>query len=275
MSGVTVRFIGSGPYCYANSLAMMLGSVAPEPAVIEVLTGSPFGAGLLGGVTAFFNPLGWDPGVGLDTAIGLLGWTCRPSAGGPGTKAAARLGEASESRPLLAGPLEFGLLLHHPDSGTAIGSDHYVVVTGVWRTASCASTTPTVTRTRRCRRTISSPPGGPTRSATPPSRSPPGLAFSGSGTSTRPPLVETGLEPWQHDHLGYFAIRVGARRLSDASACLAFIGESKAASIAGEQARLVGAMQYPLVAGDRITLARLLRRLAPTYEQLRASLPGG
>ena len=27
--------------------------------------------------------------------------------------------------------------------------------------------------------------------------------------------------------------------------------------------------------GDPITLARLLRRLAPTYEQLRASLPGG
>ena len=75
-------------------------------------------------------------------------------------------------------------------------------------------------------------------------------------------LVETGLEPWQHDHLGYFAIRVGARRLSDASACLAFIGESKAASIAGEQARLVGAMQYPLVARDRITLARRLSRPA-------------
>src|SRR5437763_148774 len=79
----------------------------------------------------FFSPPGWDPGIGLDTAIGLLGWTCRHGAGGSGTEAAARLGEASESRPLLAGPLEFGLLLHHPDSGTAIGSDHYVVVTGV------------------------------------------------------------------------------------------------------------------------------------------------
>lgn len=121
MSGVTVRFIGSGPYCYANSLAMMLGSAAPEPAVIEVLTGSPFGAGLLDGVTPYFNPLGWDPGIGLDTAIGLLGWTCRHSAGGSGTDAAARLGEASESRPLLAGPLEFGLLLHHPDAGRLDG----------------------------------------------------------------------------------------------------------------------------------------------------------
>ena len=66
MSGVTVRFIGSGPYCYANSLAMMLGSAAPEPAVIEVLTESPFGAELLGGVTPFFSPSGWDPGIGLD-----------------------------------------------------------------------------------------------------------------------------------------------------------------------------------------------------------------
>jgi hypothetical protein len=46
-------------------------------------------------------------------------------------------------------------------------------------------------------------------------------------------------------------------------------------TVAGEQARLVGAIQCPLVTGDRITLARLLRLLAPTYEQLRASLPGG
>ncbi len=77
MSGMTVRYIGSGPYCYANSLAMMLGSAAPEPAVIEVLTGSPFGAELIGGITPFFDPLGWDPGIGLDAAIALLGWTCR------------------------------------------------------------------------------------------------------------------------------------------------------------------------------------------------------
>ena len=73
MSGVTVRYIGSGPYCYANSLAMMLGSAAPEPAVIEVLTGSPFGAELIGGVMPFFDPLGWDPGIGLDAAIGPAG----------------------------------------------------------------------------------------------------------------------------------------------------------------------------------------------------------
>src|SRR5689334_5934954 len=152
MSGVTVRFIGSGPYCYANSLAMMLGSAAPEPAVIEVLTGSPFGAELLGGVTPFFSPSGWDPGIGLDAATGLLGWTCRHSAGGSGTEAAARLGEASESHPLLAGPLEFGLLRTTRTRGPLSGPTTTWWL-AVWRTASCASTTPTVTRTRRCRRT--------------------------------------------------------------------------------------------------------------------------
>ncbi len=98
MSRVTVRYIGSGPYCYANSLAMVLGSAVPEPTVIEVLTGSPFGAELIGGVTPFFDPLGWDPGVGLDAAIDLLGWTCRHSAAGSDADASARLREASARR---------------------------------------------------------------------------------------------------------------------------------------------------------------------------------
>ncbi|MDA3628438.1 hypothetical protein OU415_23605 [Saccharopolyspora sp. WRP15-2] len=72
-------------------------------------------------------------------------------------------------------------------------------------------------------------------------------------------LVEAGLEPWQRNHLSYFAIRVGARRLADAAACLAAVGESAGAEIADRQARLVGALQHPVVT-------------APTYEQLRASL---
>ena len=51
--------------------------------------------------------------------------------------------------------------------------------------------------------------------------------------------------------------------------------ENKAAGIADAQARLVGALQHPLVTDQRTTVARLLRRLAPNCEQLRASLPGG
>jgi hypothetical protein len=311
MSGVTVRFIGSGPYCYANSLAMMLGSAAPEPAVIEVLTGSPFGAGLLDGVTPFFSPSGGIPESGSTPRSACWGGPAGPAQAGRAPR--PRRGWARPARATRCWPGRWS-------SGCFCTTRTREPLSGptttwwlpVWRTASCASTTPTVTRTRRCRRTISSPPGradsigyatepftaragfqrvrdiDPTtalRQALPMATrwlageadvpAPPGSLGGAAAAEGLAELVETGLEPWQHDHLGYFAIRVSARRLSDASACLAFIGESKAASIAGEQARLVGAMQYPLITGDRITLARLLRRLAPTYEQLRASLPGG
>jgi len=306
---MTVRYIGSGPYCYANSLAMMLGPAAPEPAVIEVLTGSPFGAELIGGDTPFFDPLGWDPGIGLDAAIDLLGWGCRHSAGGSDTDAAARLRGASASHPLLVGPVELGLLLHHPGSGTAIGSDHYMVVTGVannivrfhdphghpyatlpiddfiaaWRAESIGYAAERFTARTDFQRVHDVDSATALRRALPRAARwlagdadlpvPPGSLGGAAALERLAELVENGLEPWQHGHLGHFAIRVGARRLADAATCLALIGENKAADVADEQARLVGALQHPLVTNDRTTVARLLRRLAPTYEQLRVSLP--
>jgi hypothetical protein len=48
-------YTGSGPYCYVNSLAMMLGEASPPPGVIAVLTGSPFGFVLLGGTLPLFD----------------------------------------------------------------------------------------------------------------------------------------------------------------------------------------------------------------------------
>ncbi|GAB2892396.1 hypothetical protein GCM10022245_29570 [Streptomyces mayteni] len=71
---------------------------------------------------------------------------------------------------------------------------------------------------------------------------------------------------------GAFAIRVGARRLSDAAVCLATLGMTEAAAVAAEQARLVGALQHPTVTGNDQALAACLLRLAPTYERLRSAL---
>lgn len=72
--------------------------------------------------------------------------------------------------------------------------------------------------------------------------------------------------------LAHFAIRVGARRLSDAAHCLDSLGLPGAASVAAGQARLVGALQHPMVTGDDRVAADGLRRPAPAYEQLRTAL---
>jgi hypothetical protein len=93
-----------------------------------VLTGSPFGFHLGGGL-AWFDPLGWDPEQGFDTAIDLLGWTCERASGGTAADAVERLRAADG--PVFVGPVEFGLLLHHPDSGAVLDSDHFMVVTAV------------------------------------------------------------------------------------------------------------------------------------------------
>jgi hypothetical protein len=303
-----MRYIGSGPYCYANSLAMVLGPAAPDPAVIEVLTGSPFGVALLGGSMPFFNPLGWDPGVGLDLAIESLGWTCACASGGSDAEAAESLRQASQDHPVLAGPLEFGLLRHHPGSGTAIGSDHYVVVIGAdhgviqfhdphghpyatlpsgdflaaWRAESIGyATGPFTARSAfRHEREVSAeaalrrvvPIAARWLAGATPDPMPPGSLGGAAALDRLAELVHAGLEPGPHDHLAYFAVRVGARRLADAATALESIGQKKAAAIADQQARVLGAVQHPLVTGDRATVTRLLRQLAPLYADLQTSL---
>ena len=208
---------------------------------------------------------------------------------------------------MLVGPVEFGLLLHHPDSGVPIGSDHFVVVMGVeqdtvrfhdphghphatlpvkdfaaaWRAETIGyHPEPFTMRTGFCvDRQVDVLTGL--------QRSLPAAAqwltdadqLTASGTiggygacEHLADLAATGLEPWQRDHLSNFAIRAGARRLTDAAAWLAQIGAFDAADIADQQARLVGALQYTVVADDRPNAAGILRQLAPTYEHMRGAL---
>jgi hypothetical protein len=87
---MTTRYIGSGPYCYANCMAMALAD-GTDPGLLEVLTGSLFGLELLGGRRPLFNPLGWDPQIGIDAALDLLGWSCQRSDGGDADAALTRL----------------------------------------------------------------------------------------------------------------------------------------------------------------------------------------
>jgi hypothetical protein len=123
-----IPYTGSGPYCYANSLAMMLGKAAPSPAVIEFATSSPFGMQLIGGKLPFFDPYGWDPTKGIDAALGAAGWTSTLVVGRDADDALARLRQALENGPVFVGPVDMGHLRYHPDHRSLGGADHYFVV---------------------------------------------------------------------------------------------------------------------------------------------------
>ncbi|MFI7465046.1 hypothetical protein [Nonomuraea sp. NPDC049646] len=305
---MSVTYVGSGPYCYANSLAMVLGGEAPPPAVIEVLTGSPYGMQLIGGRLPLFDAFGWDPEIGIDAAIGLLGWECERADGGTAAAALDRLRRACQDGPVVAGPLELGLLAYQPGSGEAVGADHYVVVlevgrdtvlvhdpqgypyatlpVGAFAAAWRGELIPYLERPFRMRRRFTRREQVGPREALRRSL-PAGLAWLAGRTDVEVPpgtlglaeaaertaeLVEEGLDPEIRALWQAFAVRVGARRLNDLAACLSSLRLDAGAAIATEQARIVGGLQGPLVSGDDAALASGLRRLAPTYERLRVAL---
>ena len=101
---------------------------------------------------------------------------------------------------------------------------------------------------------------------------PPGTIGGAAATRRLADLIAGGLDADLHGHLIYFAIRAGARRLTDAATALACIGRDQAAAVATRQARLVGSLQYSLVAGANESAAETLRQLAPTYDELAAAL---
>jgi hypothetical protein len=294
---VRIPYIGSGPYCYSNSLAMVLGSGAPPPSAIEVLTGAPFGFHIGGGL-AFFDPQGWDPSIGLDMALDLLGWRCERASGGSPADAVERLRAAG--RPVLVGPVEFGLLRHHPGSGAVLDSDHFVVVTAVadrvvhfhdphgfpyatlpvdefaaaWESVTFEYPAAPFTMRSGFGPVREVAVAAALRASLPAAR----RLLDQDGESPAEAierfagLVAAGLSPRHEGHLVHFAVRVGARRLADAASWLARLGLAGAAAVAERQARLVGGLQHPLVHDHRDSATALLARLAPTYAELDAAL---
>jgi hypothetical protein len=300
------RYIGSGPYCYANCLAMAMAD-GTDPGLLEVLTGAPFGLQLLAGERPLFDPLGWDPEIGIDAALDLLGWSCERSHGGSADAALGRLRRAVSDGPVLAGPVELGLLGHHPGTRAAIGADHYLLVfaaeggivrfhdpdghpyatlpepvfAAAWRGESIGYTPDEYVMRNGFRRTRMVAPLDALHASMPaaagwlhrqPGQAPPGSAGGADAALAVAALAERGLTDGQWADLAWFAVRVGARRLADAEYWLGQIGLASAAAIAGRQARLVGGLQYPLVIRDGAAVAAALRELAPTYHQLAQAL---
>ena len=287
------RYIGSSPYGFSNALVMCLDEPAVDASAVEVLSGSPFGFTFVDGDVPRFEPRGWDPDVGLDAAIDLLGWTCARESGGDDIDAMAGLREAARSGPVLVGPVDRGLLGQHPASGLAIGADHFVVVLGVeaggvhfhdphghphatlpvleflaaWNTDLIPYAVDRFVFRHAFQRFDQRSLSDALLAGVPAS-----LRWLGSGDPRDVVLlahaVEHDLEPHVRAHMARTAVPLGARRLADAAHWMDSIGMPAAAAILARQAQLVGAVQYDLVSGQDQAAAEKLRRLAPSYLEL-------
>lgn len=302
-----VPYVGSGPYCYGNSFAMLLGERSPSTAVIEVTSGGPFGMQLIGGRTAFFDAYGWNPDIGCERALAAIGWTSSKTSGGPPEEALDRLRAAVAAGPVFVGPLEMGHLHHQPEMTGPIGADHFVVALDVddervlihdpqgfpyaevpvadflaaWKADTLAYGEPYTMRTGFTRVAEVSD-ADAVRSVIPAAldhlamvtdeKMPEGSLGNADAAHRVAELIEAGAENGLREEFIYFAVRVGARRLDDTATCLGPAGYPEAAAIAATQARLVGSLQRPLVARDFPRAAAAMRELAPTYSRLRAAL---
>lgn len=300
-------YVGSGPYCYANSLAMMFGAHAPSIAVVEFATGSPFGMQLVGGTMPFFDPYGWDPEKGCTEALAALGWTSEVTRGGDEAEALARLKATLVDGPVWIGPVEMGHLRHQPGMTGPINADHYVVVVEVddervlmhdpqgypyaclplanfmaaWRAETLDYGSPYTMRTGFARIAdvseidaikASIPAALKWLSMIGNHQVPAGTLGNGEAAEALAQRIETACDDELRGHLIHFAIRVGARRAADAATCLERAGFDEAGRIAGTQARLIGSLQHALVTRDCASAATALRTLAPTYHHLREAL---
>ena len=293
-------YLGSSPYCYASSLAMTVPG-APAPPVIEALTGSAFGYQQVGPLP-LFDPAGWDPDLGVDQALRILGAGGRRETFESGSEALARLEELAERGPVFVGPLEMGLLLHQPGSGRPFGADHFVVVVAVddeavtmhdpqgypyarlpaedFAAAWGAETLGYGMGRFPLRTGFTAPQGGqdawatrllPLAGAWARGARAGGMSGNVAGLRALAAEAEAGLEEPAATLLQDFSLRLGARRRADAAdLLLRYPAVSEALET---QARVLGGAQLAAVRGDGVQLASALRQVAELHEDLLALLP--
>ena len=126
-----ISYVGNGPYCYANSAAMLLESAGEsvETRLIEVLSGVGLGAFWVPDSQALFlSGLASAPDVGLSRSFGLLGFAVVEEAESDGdTIPIDALKLQLGNGPVLLGPLDMGELPYRPNASGANGADHFVL----------------------------------------------------------------------------------------------------------------------------------------------------
>ena len=299
-------FIGSGPNCYASSMAMVLQPHAPSTAILEFATSSAFGMQTFAN-NAFFDPVGWDPLQGMAQALPLVGWESSETISPNETEALQNLKNALEEGPVIVGPVEMGFLKHSPTASGPIGADHFVVPTRIadgqvefhdpagypyailpiadflkaWRTDSL-DYGKSYTMRHGFKKVEDVSDEEAIRRAIPFAREwlavkhkgdmPPDTKGNREATEVLAKKIETQFSPDIKDHLIFFAVQCGARRTADAATCLAKVGYDKAANVMSDISRKIGHLQHPLVVSDTEKAAALLREIGPLYDELEAAL---
>ncbi len=128
-----LTYQGNVPYCYANSLSMLLSSIGEtvSPSQIEPLTGMGLGAQWRPQENIiFFDMSSTDRGINM--ALDLLGFTYDEQA--YAADAALPLDDLRTTLangPAVIGPLDMGCLSYVPGHKFMHGSDHYVLALAV------------------------------------------------------------------------------------------------------------------------------------------------
>lgn len=287
-------YVGSGPYCYASTLATVAGRGWPA-AVVETLTGSAFGYQLFDGLP-YFDPAGWDPDLGVDQALELLGWTSERRTYDDGETAYGELGELAADGPVFAGPLEMGLLLHQPGSDRPLGADHFVTVLAAdaegvlmhdpegfpyawlpkdafiaaWASpvAYCVGRFPLRTAVRPAADVgtdaalAASLPRAAAWAAAP---------ENAAGLRELAARAAAGLDDETTTVLADFSLRLAARRRVDAAVALRPLDATLAGHL-DRQARLLGRAQYAAVQREPAHLAGLFEQVADVHDELAGHL---
>jgi hypothetical protein len=300
-----IPYVGSGDYCYVNSLYMSLlgGGEAPDqvpsPGFLECLTTMPFGNTYLTGPRLFLFDA-FDPHQGLTRAIETLGWTCRLEQGGDERSALERLRAATQHGPVLIGPLDMGYLTYQPNHSFLGGADHFVTVLAVeqdhvlvhdpkgfpyatlpfdallqaWR----AERIPYIDETYTMRadfRQLEMVSRKAMIERTLPyirenvQRDPNGPEVYGSVRALHMLAETLHAEVPEHlaGHLLYFALPLAIRRNLDAQAFLIEGNRPEAAELREQQARLLGQAQHPGVQHSWSSVAALIEQVADREER--------
>jgi hypothetical protein len=290
-------FVGDSHRCYADALAMTLGTAGPGESVIEALTGSAFGMYVDDRGRPLFSARRWNPERGMNAAISALGWECERIAG-DWDAALEALRHFTRSGPVLAGPFEMGILPHHPGIGKPIAVDHYLTVLGfednvilmndplghpyttvpvdslftAWQTKTLAFTIEPYSLRGNFRRVRDVDTGTAVRQMLLG-----GLKYleessSAEAAEAAAEVLERGLNTELYFYLAAFEVCAAVCRRTDAAELVSSLGYAEIAATLDYQARLIGSIQYLIVSGDTPAAATVLRKLAPTFDQLRLEL---